>query len=463
MLETLPTPGDTSWFVKDRFGMFIHWGLYSLAARHEWIQMIEKMGPEVYRKYFERFDPDLYNPEVWADAAANAGMKYFVITTKHHEGFALWDSKHTDFKATNTPYGKDVLRPMVKAFNERGLRTGFYHSLIDWHHPDFWVDKNHPLRDLLPGKIGPDGQPITSDINHGRDQMRYTAYLRDQVRELLTEFGPVDILWFDFSYPDLNDRTNFAKGKGREAWESEKLYALVRELMPKIILTDRLDMPIPLSGGDMVTPEQGQPRQWVTIEHEGKQVPVVWEACQTFSGSWGYHRDEQDWRSVRQLITTLIDCVSKGGNLLLNVGPTGRGEIDHRAMDRLKGIGKWMHHHSRSIYNCTQAPPEFTCPRDCRLTWNPDTRRLYVHLLNWPYQHFALDGEAYADRVAYVQLLHNASEVHWQVVRPGKEVSQYTMGITHARAKDQTSVMLRLPKREPDGIEIPVLEVFMKD
>src|SRR5690606_29500031 len=147
------------------------------------------------------------------------------------------------------------------------------------------------------------------------------------------------------------------------------------------------------------TPEQTQPRHWVHIEHEGKKVPVVWEACQTFSGSWGYYRDEHDWRSTRQLIATLADCVSKGGNLLLNVGPTGRGELDHRVLERLAGIGRWMRRHSRSIYGCTQAPPEFKAPPDCRLTYHPQKNRLYVHLLNWPYKFIHLEGAAYRDRV----------------------------------------------------------------
>ncbi|NQT92974.1 MAG: alpha-L-fucosidase, partial [Lentisphaerae bacterium] len=136
---------DTSWHVHDRFGMFIHWGIYSAAARHEWVKKAERMTNEEYQKYFDHFDPDLYDPRKWARAAKQAGMKYFVITTKHHDGFCLWDSKLTDYKATNTPYGKDVLTPMVEAFREEGLRVCFYHSLIDWHHPEYTIDQMHPL------------------------------------------------------------------------------------------------------------------------------------------------------------------------------------------------------------------------------------------------------------------------------------------------------------------------------
>jgi alpha-L-fucosidase len=201
MLTTLPTPGQTDWFVHDRFGLFIHWGLYALAARHEWVKNNEEMSDEVYDQYFRHFDPDLYDPELWASAAANAGMKYFVITTKHHEGFCLWDSALTDYKSTNTPCGKDLLRPMVDAFRSHGLRTGFYHSLIDWHHPQYIIDRI----------IGPLRNSKDRDaLNNGRDQAKYAEYLHGQIRELLTQFGKVDILWCDYSYSYLGEG-----GKGR--------------------------------------------------------------------------------------------------------------------------------------------------------------------------------------------------------------------------------------------------------
>ncbi len=462
MLETqiAPTPGDTSWFRHDRFGLFIHWGLYALPARHEWVKSMECIPDGIYdRRYFEHFDPDLYDPQRWAAAAANAGMKYFVVTTKHHDGFCLWDSKHTDYKSTNSPCGKDLLRPMVDAFSSRGLRTGFYHSLLDWHHPDYIVDyKNHSRRNELPpadvppvgmGPAATGANHTGADINAGRDQSRYAAYLRDQVRELLTEFGDVSALWFDFSFvrdPD-HPRDDFVYNKGREAWQSEKLYEMIRELQPNVLLTDRLDLDRHLSGGDFKTPEQAQPTQWVEVDGQ----PVTWEACQTFSGSWGYYRDEHDWRSTKQLITTLIDCVSKGGNLLLNVGPNGRGEIDQRALDRLEGIGRWMRLHSRSIYGCTQAPDEFACPRDCRLTYHPEKNRLYLHLLSWPYKFVHLTGRAYADRVEYAQLLNDASECRgldeWHA--------------SHLQLPEHT-LTLALPQREPEGVEVPVIELFLR-
>lgn len=430
---------DTRWFTHDRFGLFIHWGLYALPARHEWVKHYENIPDDVYDRYFKRFDPDLYDPTLWAKAAGDAGMKYYVITTKHHEGFCLWDSKLTNYKATKTPAGRDLLKPMVKAFRDQGLRTGFYHSLIDWNHPHFTLDDLHSLRN----------HPDRAKLNKGRDQKKYIAYLHGQVRELVTQFGPLDILWFDFSYPSgAKDRPANWVGKGRDDWDSANLVKLVRKHQPKVIIDDRLDLP---GSGDIKTPEQFQPRQWPTVD--GK--PVVWEACQTFSGSWGYHRDEMTWRGTDELIRTLIDCVSKGGNLLLNVGPTGRGEFDERALSRLAGIGEWMKRHSRSIYGCTQAPAEFKTPQNCLLTYNPQKKRLYVHVLAWPYKHLHLDGLPFVERVEYAQLLHDASEVAmrgveaWQLYHAGDGMTDKTLSLT-------------LPQMKPN-VTVPVIELFLKD
>jgi len=427
-----PTVGDTSWFVHDRFGMFIHWGIYALAARHEWVKNREKIRDEDYQKYFDHFYPDLYDPTVWAKEAKNAGMKYFVVTTKHHDGFCLWDSALTDYKATNTPWGKDLIQPMVEAFRNEGLRVGFYHSLIDWHHPEFPIDGLHPMRDDLEFR----------EREKNRDIRKYAEYLHGQARELLTQFGKVDIMWYDFSYSQQD--WGWSKGKGKDDWQSEKLLAMTRELQPGIIVNDRLEI-----GGDIKTPEQYQPRGWLTVD--GK--PVVWEACQTFSGSWGYYRDEYTWKSTEMLIQMLIDGVSKGGNLLLNVGPNARGELDPRAVERLRGIGEWMRLHSRSIYGCTAS--DFTPPPDCRYTQSQDGKRLYLHLFAWPFRHVHLDG--LAGRVEYAQLLNDASEIRFRVIPPGQQAQNTTMAGLGA-----DTLTLELPVVKPP-VAVPVVELFLKE
>ncbi len=413
------TDGDTAWFQHDRFGLFIHFGLYSLPARHEWVMSKERIPKEVYRKYFEHFNPDLLEPEKWARAAKRAGMKYFVVTTKHHEGFCLWDSAYTDYKATNTPYGKDVLDPIIAAFRKEGLRVGLYHSLMDWHHDDYTLDKHHPMRD--------DADYAAGDAD--RDLSRYTDYLHAQTEELLRRYPDTDILWFDFS-PKPTDRF---PGKSEPEWRGRELVRKVRALRPGIIINDRLGFDC-----DVKTPEQESVDTWPTVNGE----PIVWEACHTFSGSWGYYRDEETWKSPEQLVKLLIDTVSCGGNLIMNVGPTGRGELDARAFAALEAIGNWMDRHSASIYGCTQAPEAFRCPRDCRLTYNPDTQRLYLHVYSWPCFGIRLEGEL-AAHVSYAQILSDASEV--QTYRSG-----------------DGSLLLDLPVKKPLGAEVPVIELFLE-
>jgi len=417
------------WWTEARFGMFIHWGLYAMPARHEWVKNRERITDEDYQKYFELFNPDLYNPKKWAREAKNAGMKYFVITSKHHEGFCLWDSKYTDYKSTNTPYGKDLLRQMVDAFRSEGIRVGFYYSLIDWHHQEYPVDRIHPMRD------NKEFREKTKD----RDVRKYAEYLHNQVRELMTEFGKIDCLFLDFSFPGED-------GKGRDDWQSEKLIRMIRTLQPDIIVNDRLDLLDVPGGWDFKTPEQFKPRGWVEVN--GKRVP--WETCQTFSGSWGYHRDEATWKSARQLLVLLIETVSKGGNLLLNVGPTARGTFDNRALDKLRDIGEWMKLHNRSLYGCTQAPEEFNAPDNCILTYNPDKKRLYVHVLDWPMGRLFIDG--IASRVKYAQLLNDASEVSFR--------SAYRSSVMVENVPQET-LILGLPVTKPD-VTIPVIEIFLK-
>ncbi len=429
MLKPDPTTGDTSWFTHDRFGMFIHWGLYALPARHEWVKSRERIDDAVYQRYFGHFNPDLYNPRAWAAAARDAGMKYVVLTSKHHEGFCLWDTQQTDYKAPKTPYGKDLLHPFVEAFREAGLRVGFYYSLIDWHHPDFPIDIFHPLRD----------REDVEALNAGRDIRKYASYMREQVRELLTGYGPIDVIWYDFSYPGHDYRG--LPGKGHDDWESEQLLRLTRELQPKIIINNRLDLPV--ENADIHTPEQYQPREWV---HVGGK-PVVWEACQTFSGSWGYHRDEATWKSPEQLIQMLVNSVACGGNLLMNVGPTARGRFDHRALDALDVYADWMQLHNRAIYGCTQS--EFAAPVDCRFTQNGN--RLYLHVFSWPFRHIHLDGMA--GKVEYAQLLNDASEV--KILESGTQTSHVQPGMP------EDALTLEVPVVKPDVV-VPVIELFLK-
>lgn len=435
------TVGDTSWLVNDRFGMTIHFGLYSMPARHEWIKAMEKISEEKYDKYFERFNPDLFDARDLAKRAKAAGMKYAVLTTKHHEGFCLFDSKYTDYTVMNTPYGKDIVREYVDAFRAEGLKIGFYYSLLDWHHPDFPIDVAHPRRD----------DPNGAELDKGRDVKKYAEYMRNQVTELLTNYGKIHVMWFDFTYADPDPLQMFAFDKGnpppdpnpkpwmqfkgaksKDAWESEKLMKLVRDLMPGIVVNNRLDVE-----GDIITPEQAQPGSWPKDEKTGEYL--TWEVCHTFSGSWGYFRDEMTWKSPKMLIDTLVKTVACGGNLLMNVGPTSRGYIDHRAEKALQAYADWMKYNSRSIYGCTMAEPEFVAPSGTYLTQSEDGSRLYVHLAEYPFK--VLTFEGLAGKVDYAQFLHDGSEVLYK--------------------EENGAVVFELPVISPQEIT-PVIELFMK-
>jgi len=416
--------GRLQWMREARLGLFIHWGLYSVAARHEWVKQRERLDDPAYQPYFDHFDPDRYDPVQWARAARQAGMRYAVLTTKHHEGFCLWDSALTDYKATNTPAGRDLLRPWVEAFRAEGLRIGFYHSLLDWHHPDFPVDGLHPQRD----------DEAAIKAAEGRDVRRYADYLHGQVRELLTGYGPVDYLFFDFSYPE-----RVWGGMGRDDWRSPELLELIRSLQPDVVVNDRLDFE-----GDVATPEQYQPARSLASGDR------LWEACQTLNGSWGYDRDNRDWKTADQLIRMLVDGVSKDGNMLLNVGPTARGEFEPYAVQVLADLGRWMDAHGRSVYGA--GPAACTAPPDTRFTQRGD--RLYLHLFAWPFQHVHLAG--LGGRVRFAQFLHDGSQVHAEVTDPGQQAQNTTMG-----GLGSDVLTLTLPVRRPD-VAVPVVELFLE-
>ena len=415
-----------AWWTHDRFGMFIHWGLYAQAARHEWVKRWERMNDTQYKPYFDMFDPDMYDPKVWAKMAKAAGMKYAVLTTKHHEGFCLFESKYTDYKATNTRAKRDLVRQWVEAFRAEGLKVGFYYSLLDWHHPDYTVDGLHPLQPAN------EADSDYARLNKGRDWKKYRQYLRDQISELLTNYGKVDILWLDFSYPNKNGH-----GKGHDDWGSVELLKMIRKLQPGILVDNRLDLEDYSDGADFATPEQVKPS-----ELQSNYGGLPFETCQTFSGSWGYYRDENSWKSNHELLTLLITSVSKGGNLILNVGPTARGVFDYRAQRALDSIGTWMKWNSKAVYGCKEAPAGFVAPAGTLLTYDPMARRLFVHLMTYSSGGLTLPG--YKGKVKYAQFLHDASELKFG---PGAEGSN--------------DLLLKLPAQKPN-MEVPVVELVLE-
>lgn len=382
------------WFVQARFGMFIHWGLYAVPARGEWVRSNERMPEEKYMPFFREFDPSAADPKAWVQAAKEAGMGYVILTAKHHDGFCLFDSELTDFKSTNTPMGRDIVREFLEAGREAGLKVGLYYSLIDWHHPDFphHGDRYHPMR----------SDPAAS--NEERDFERYLAYMHGQVKELCTRYGRLDVLWFDFSYNQLRG----------EVWRANELADMVRTLQPGILLNNRLEVsgegfgslaqgePAPCHG-DFVSPERMVPPEGL-FDPQGR--PLYWETCTTMNHSWGYCAGDTWYKPAPLLLKKLVECVSKGGNFLLNVGPDGNGRIPRQAMDTLKYLGQWMQINGESIRGCGPSGME-------KPEWGRITRRenvLYLHIYENALGPLPLYGIP-AEKIRAMRLLQDGREI----------------------------------------------------
>lgn len=382
------------WYVNDRFGMFIHWGLYAIPARGEWMRSVEQTGKEEYMKYFEEFNPIDYDPRKWAKAAKAAGMKYVVLTAKHHDGFCLFDTKTTDFKATNTKYGRDLIAEYVEAVRAEGLKVGLYYSIIDWYHEDFphYGDRNHPMR-------------FNKDYtNENRNFDNYTKYMHTQIKELCSNYGQIDVLWFDFSYNEMCG----------EKWKATELINMVRELQPNVIIDNRLEVngeglgslatvnPTPYHG-DFVSPEQMIPPEGI-LDDMGN--PMIWEACVTMNNNWGFCGTDTFFKPAPMLIKKLVECVSKGGNLLLNVGPDAKGNIPQESIEILDTIGKWMDKNSASIYGCNKA--DIPKPDYGRVTRNGN--KVYFHLYENSIGPLPLVG-IQKDKVKKIRLLSTGHEI----------------------------------------------------
>ena len=354
------------WWREARFGLFIHWGLYAVPAGEwngttdhgEWIRTSARIPLKEYDGFLRRFNPRRFDPDAWVKAAKEAGMKYIVITTKHHDGFCLFDTKETEFSVMSTPFRRDIMKALSDAARRGGLKICWYYSIMDWHHPDYL-----PRREWE-----------TARSDSGADFQRYIRYMKSELKELLTNYGPVGVLWFDGEW-----ESTWNTAYGRE------LYDYVRSLQPGIIINNRVGAG--RSGmegftkdgefsGDFGTPEQEVPATGLP--------GVDWETCMTMNDHWGYNSHDAHWKSSKELIRTLADVASKGGNFLLNVGPTSDGLFPQASIDRLGDIGAWMTKNRGCIYGTTASPFR-------NLPWGRCTERrtaagttLYLHVFDWP-------------------------------------------------------------------------------
>jgi alpha-L-fucosidase len=382
----------TQWWREARFGMFIHFGAYAVPARGEWVKSNERITTEQYQKYIDTFNPVDFDAKTWAKVARSAGMKYAVLTAKHHDGYCMFDSKLTDYKLSTRFGGRDLVREFLDAFRAEGLKVGLYYSIIDWHHPDYPNVGNHPQRD--------DKEYAKRTFNWDN----YLKYLHGQVEELVRDYGRLDIMWFDYSFDQYSG----------EKWKASELVTMVRKYQPNIILDNRLEINQGSAAGqrtisllgDFETPEQGIPDAPITDKYNN---PIPWETCLTLNNNWGYAEQDKNWKSPELVIHTLVNCVSKNGNLLLNVGPDARGNIPQPSIKILGEVGKWMKTNSESIYGCGAG--KLTKPDWGRYTSKDNT--IFAH---WLYPNIGqINARGIpADKVKNVYLLNSGAELSYQ-------------------------------------------------
>ncbi len=347
------------WWHEARFGMFIHWGLYSVLGRHEWAMENEGIPVAEYELLAKRFQPEPNAARAWAKLAKAAGQKYMVMTTKHHEGFCLWNTKLTNYCAAKQACGRDLVAEFVEAARSEGLRVGFYYSLMDWHHPD--------------------GARCAHDEAARR---RFVDYTQGLVRELCTNYGKLDVLWYDVNWPLTP-----------EGWESAKMNRMVRELQPEIIINNRSGLP-----EDFSTPEQ----------HIEAAKNHSWEACMTMNDSWGYQRTDDDWKTPKTIVRNVITCARDGGNYLLNIGPRADGSIPEESVEILTRTGQWMQRNGTSVYDIEPCQVK----RSAFANFTRKGNTLYVHVHFWPGETVSIGG--LTSKVKSARLLASGRQVSFE-------------------------------------------------
>lgn len=343
--------------------MFIHWGVYSILARGEWVMYQEHIPADEYAPLASKFAPKKFDADAWVDLAREAGMRYMVMTSRHHDGFSLFDSQVSEFTAPKTAARRDLLQEYVEACHRGGMRVGFYYSLLDWRYPAYF---RGPEQD-------PDGWA------------ELVEYVHAQVRELCTNYGKLDVLWYDGAWP-----------YAPEDWRSDELNAMVRELQPDIIMNDRSKLP-----EDFATPEQH-----VQPAEPGRS----WETCMTLNDSWGYNAADDNWKTPRQVIQHLVRCASSGGNFLLNVGPKPDGTIPTESVRILRQVGRFLDENGASVYGTRRSP--FARTSTGLSTVRGST--VYVHVLRWPGKELQLCS--ILNRVRTVHLLKTGAEIKFEQI-----------------------------------------------
>lgn len=341
-------------FQDDKFGLFIHWGIYSMMADGEWIMDQKNINYEEYAKQASGFYPSKFDAAAWVAAVKDAGMKYITITSRHHDGFSMWDTKQSDYNIVDaTPFKRDVLKELAEECRKQGIKLGFYYSHLDWRRPDYYP-------------IGRSGRG-TGRTEQG-NWNDYLKFMNNQLTELLTDYGPVNVIWFDGWWDQKTDVD----------WKLDEQYALIHQLQPGCLIGNNHHLK-PFEGEDFQMFERDLPGQNTAGHSATSEVGnLPLETCQTMNGMWGYRITDQNYKDSKTLIQYLVQAAGNDANLLMNVGPQPNGEIPALALDRMKDMGAWLRQYGETIYGTRGG---MISPRDWGVTTQKGNK-LYVHILN---------------------------------------------------------------------------------
>lgn len=349
-------------FQDNKFGMFIHWGPFSIQGDGEWVMQIRNILVKNYTRLEKFFNPIDFNAEQWVGIAKNAGMKYITLITRHHDGFSMWDTKFSDFNIMNTPYHKDIVKLLADECHKQGIKLFLYYSLLDWRRDDYsyWT--------------GNTGHGTGRTVHGNWDN--YIQFMKNQLTELLTNYGEISGIWFD-GYWDQLDNENHDNPKPRVDWHFRELYDLIHKLQPQCLVGNNHHI-TPLPGEDFQMFEKDLPGGNTTGFGGAAVSALPAETCETMNDSWGFNITDVKYKSVKQLIHYIVNVAGRNTNFLLNIGPMPNGEIQKEFIDTLAAIGKWMQQNGQSIYGTrgNAVPPQ---------PWGVITSKdktMYVHIIN---------------------------------------------------------------------------------
>jgi len=397
----IPTPENLKareWFSDARFGLFIHWGPFSIPGAGEWVMQVRNISVKNYTRLKDFFNPIAFNAAEWVGLAKSAGMKYITLITRHHDGFSMWDTKFSDFNIMNTPYKKDIVKMLADECHKQGIKLFFYYSLLDWRRDDYsyWT-----------GNTGHGtGRTVHGDWNN------YIQFMKNQLTELLTNYGEIAGIWFD-GYWDQLSNDNHDNPTPKIDWHAKELYDLIHKLQPQCLVGNNHHI-TPLPGEDFQMFEKDLPGSNTTGFGGASVSPLPLETCETINNSWGYNITDTSYKTVKRLIHYMVNATGHNANFLLNIGPMPDGNIQPEFTDTLKAMGKWLQQYGESIYG---TKGNIIPPQDWGVITTKD-KSIFAHVIKQPSQAYIFIPTL-QQKVNRVFLMANKKELKFKQVPEG--------------------------------------------